>query len=241
MVLRPWEHALANVLRNTTEEFLYRNLEPWKTEPRALTTVHNTNNNQYTDSVRVDLIVQARHIETVQQRETTQSCGLLTWATHSRVLLRKARTLKRDFFVIIVFVWLLTAVCVFSLCRVWQCSVTCDEGIQQRQVVCKASDNTIGECEGEKPETVLICKLGPCPGEIHVQPIFSILLVNIAAFCTLSHNPLTRKRLLTRGQITCRGSINLSWNSTYYHIKVFSQHHGSFFFQTLCLNVLLYP
>ncbi|XP_022046689.1 A disintegrin and metalloproteinase with thrombospondin motifs 14 isoform X3 [Acanthochromis polyacanthus] len=46
-----------------------------------------------------------------------------------------------------------------------QCSVTCGEGIQQRQVVCKASDNTIGECEGEKPETVLICKLSPCPVE----------------------------------------------------------------------------
>ncbi|XP_047465657.1 A disintegrin and metalloproteinase with thrombospondin motifs 14 isoform X3 [Mugil cephalus] len=46
-----------------------------------------------------------------------------------------------------------------------QCSVTCGEGIQQRQVVCKASDNTIGECEGEKPETVLICKLSPCPGQ----------------------------------------------------------------------------
>ncbi|TKS89715.1 disintegrin and metalloproteinase with thrombospondin motifs 3 [Collichthys lucidus] len=52
----------------------------------------------------------------------------------------------------------------------WQCSVTCDEGIQQRQVVCKASDNTIGECEGEKPETVLICKLSPCPG----QPVSSL-------------------------------------------------------------------
>ncbi|TNN83795.1 A disintegrin and metalloproteinase with thrombospondin motifs 14 [Liparis tanakae] len=46
-----------------------------------------------------------------------------------------------------------------------QCSVTCGEGIQQRQVVCKASDNTIGECEGEKPETVLICKLISCPGQ----------------------------------------------------------------------------
>ncbi|XP_063749749.1 A disintegrin and metalloproteinase with thrombospondin motifs 14 isoform X3 [Eleginops maclovinus] len=46
-----------------------------------------------------------------------------------------------------------------------QCSVTCGEGIQQRQVVCKASDNTIGECEGEKPETVLICKLNSCPGQ----------------------------------------------------------------------------
>ncbi|KAF7204254.1 A disintegrin and metalloproteinase with thrombospondin motifs 14 isoform X1 [Nothobranchius furzeri] len=45
-----------------------------------------------------------------------------------------------------------------------QCSVTCGEGIQQRQVVCKTSDNTAGECEGEKPETVLICKLNLCPG-----------------------------------------------------------------------------
>uniref|UniRef100_A0A7N8YNK5 ADAM metallopeptidase with thrombospondin type 1 motif, 14 n=1 Tax=Mastacembelus armatus TaxID=205130 RepID=A0A7N8YNK5_9TELE len=40
-----------------------------------------------------------------------------------------------------------------------QCSVTCGEGIQQRQVVCKASDNSVGECEDGKPETVLICKL----------------------------------------------------------------------------------
>lgn len=46
-----------------------------------------------------------------------------------------------------------------------QCSVTCGEGIQQRQVVCKASDNTAAECEGEKPETIIICKLTPCPGE----------------------------------------------------------------------------
>ncbi|XP_061565344.1 A disintegrin and metalloproteinase with thrombospondin motifs 14 isoform X2 [Cololabis saira] len=45
-----------------------------------------------------------------------------------------------------------------------QCSVTCGEGIQQRQVVCKASDNTLAECEGEKPETVLICNPSPCPG-----------------------------------------------------------------------------
>lgn len=47
----------------------------------------------------------------------------------------------------------------------WQCSVTCGEGIQQRQVVCKASDNTAAECEGEKPEMVIICKLITCPGE----------------------------------------------------------------------------
>lgn len=54
---------------------------------------------------------------------------------------------------------------VTCVCLWWQCSVSCGEGIQQRQVVCKTSDNTVGECEGEKPETVLICKLSPCPGE----------------------------------------------------------------------------
>lgn len=51
----------------------------------------------------------------------------------------------------------------------WQCSVTCGEGIQQRQVVCKASDNTAAECEGEKPETVIICKLISCPGEGEIK------------------------------------------------------------------------
>lgn len=73
--------------------------------------------------------------------------------------------------------------CVFVI---WQCSVTCDEGIQQRQVVCKASDNTVGECEGEKPETVTICRLSPCPGEIHVHvnthsPVCSFF--KLSCFC----------------------------------------------------------
>ncbi|XP_061765763.1 A disintegrin and metalloproteinase with thrombospondin motifs 14 isoform X3 [Nerophis ophidion] len=45
-----------------------------------------------------------------------------------------------------------------------QCSVSCGEGIQQRQVVCKTSNNTAGDCEGDKPETVLICQISPCPG-----------------------------------------------------------------------------
>uniref|UniRef100_A0A7M4FX41 ADAM metallopeptidase with thrombospondin type 1 motif 14 n=1 Tax=Crocodylus porosus TaxID=8502 RepID=A0A7M4FX41_CROPO len=46
-----------------------------------------------------------------------------------------------------------------------QCSVSCGEGIQQRQVVCKASDNSIGQCEGEKPATIEVCKMPVCPGE----------------------------------------------------------------------------
>ncbi|XP_060795110.1 A disintegrin and metalloproteinase with thrombospondin motifs 14 [Neoarius graeffei] len=50
-----------------------------------------------------------------------------------------------------------------------QCSVTCGEGIQQRQVVCRSSENTSAQCEGEKPESVSICKLLPCPGEPSVS------------------------------------------------------------------------
>ncbi|XP_071986554.1 A disintegrin and metalloproteinase with thrombospondin motifs 14 isoform X2 [Engystomops pustulosus] len=46
-----------------------------------------------------------------------------------------------------------------------QCSSSCGEGIQQRQVVCKASDNVIGQCDGEKPETIQVCKMAPCPGK----------------------------------------------------------------------------
>uniref|UniRef100_A0A8C2ZFX1 ADAM metallopeptidase with thrombospondin type 1 motif 14 n=1 Tax=Cyclopterus lumpus TaxID=8103 RepID=A0A8C2ZFX1_CYCLU len=67
-----------------------------------------------------------------------------------------------------------------------QCSVTCGEGIQQRQVVCKASDNTIGECEVEKPETVLICKLIPCPDEpcLGDKSIFCQMEV-LARYCSI--------------------------------------------------------
>uniref|UniRef100_H3B101 ADAM metallopeptidase with thrombospondin type 1 motif 14 n=1 Tax=Latimeria chalumnae TaxID=7897 RepID=H3B101_LATCH len=46
-----------------------------------------------------------------------------------------------------------------------QCSASCGEGIQQRQVVCRVNDNSIGNCEGQKPETVQVCKLATCEGE----------------------------------------------------------------------------
>uniref|UniRef100_A0A674PLQ8 ADAM metallopeptidase with thrombospondin type 1 motif 14 n=1 Tax=Takifugu rubripes TaxID=31033 RepID=A0A674PLQ8_TAKRU len=67
-----------------------------------------------------------------------------------------------------------------------QCSVTCGEGIQQRQVVCKASDNTAAECEGEKPETVIICKLISCPDEpcLGDKSIFCQMEV-LARYCSI--------------------------------------------------------
>ncbi|XP_063163582.1 A disintegrin and metalloproteinase with thrombospondin motifs 14 [Candoia aspera] len=46
-----------------------------------------------------------------------------------------------------------------------QCSVSCGEGIQQRQVVCKSNDNSIAQCDGEKPEAFQVCKLEACPGK----------------------------------------------------------------------------
>ncbi|XP_061561564.1 A disintegrin and metalloproteinase with thrombospondin motifs 14 isoform X2 [Phycodurus eques] len=59
-----------------------------------------------------------------------------------------------------------------------QCSVTCGEGIQQRQVVCKASDNSAGQCEGDRPETLRICELAaPCPGQ--AAPPFGLENVTI--------------------------------------------------------------
>ncbi|XP_051967980.1 LOW QUALITY PROTEIN: A disintegrin and metalloproteinase with thrombospondin motifs 14-like [Xyrauchen texanus] len=43
-----------------------------------------------------------------------------------------------------------------------QCSVSCGEGIQQRQVICRATDNSAGLCDSDKPDSVSICKLPPC-------------------------------------------------------------------------------
>ncbi|XP_051523831.1 A disintegrin and metalloproteinase with thrombospondin motifs 14-like isoform X3 [Myxocyprinus asiaticus] len=46
-----------------------------------------------------------------------------------------------------------------------QCSVSCGEGIRQRQVICSATDNSAGQCDADKPESVSICKLPPCTVE----------------------------------------------------------------------------
>uniref|UniRef100_H3B8X2 ADAM metallopeptidase with thrombospondin type 1 motif 2 n=2 Tax=Latimeria chalumnae TaxID=7897 RepID=H3B8X2_LATCH len=44
-----------------------------------------------------------------------------------------------------------------------QCSVTCGNGTQERQVLCRTRENTLGLCNDVKPETVRICRLPPCP------------------------------------------------------------------------------
>ncbi|KAJ8281573.1 hypothetical protein COCON_G00040920 [Conger conger] len=44
-----------------------------------------------------------------------------------------------------------------------QCSVTCANGTQERQVLCHTRDNTIGLCLDAKPETIRACRLSACP------------------------------------------------------------------------------
>ncbi|XP_027766668.1 A disintegrin and metalloproteinase with thrombospondin motifs 14-like, partial [Empidonax traillii] len=43
-----------------------------------------------------------------------------------------------------------------------ECSATCGEGVQQRQVVCKGGESG-GRCEGDKPEAIQGCHLALCP------------------------------------------------------------------------------
>ncbi|XP_043559548.1 A disintegrin and metalloproteinase with thrombospondin motifs 2-like [Chiloscyllium plagiosum] len=44
-----------------------------------------------------------------------------------------------------------------------QCSVTCRNGTQERQVVCRTRDNMVGHCEEEKPDHIRICRMPACP------------------------------------------------------------------------------
>ncbi|KAM4852531.1 A disintegrin and metalloproteinase with thrombospondin motifs 14 [Thomomys bottae] len=47
-----------------------------------------------------------------------------------------------------------------------QCSTTCGEGIQQRQVVCRTNANSLGQCDGNKPDTMQACSLPACSGAL---------------------------------------------------------------------------
>lgn len=46
-----------------------------------------------------------------------------------------------------------------------QCSVTCGNGSQERQVMCSTPDNAIGICMDTKPENIRTCLLSPCPND----------------------------------------------------------------------------
>ncbi|XP_053317615.1 A disintegrin and metalloproteinase with thrombospondin motifs 3 [Spea bombifrons] len=63
-----------------------------------------------------------------------------------------------------------------------ECSVSCGEGIEVRQVLCRAGD----QCEGEKPESVRDCNLTPCNDEpcLGDKSIFCQMEV-LARYCSI--------------------------------------------------------
>ncbi|XP_029454608.1 A disintegrin and metalloproteinase with thrombospondin motifs 3 [Rhinatrema bivittatum] len=63
-----------------------------------------------------------------------------------------------------------------------ECSVTCGEGTEVRQVVCRTGD----QCDGEKPESVKVCKLTPCNDEpcLGDKSIFCQMEV-LARYCSI--------------------------------------------------------
>ncbi|XP_009944697.1 PREDICTED: A disintegrin and metalloproteinase with thrombospondin motifs 14, partial [Leptosomus discolor] len=66
-----------------------------------------------------------------------------------------------------------------------ECSASCGEGVQQRQVVCKGSEGG-GRCEGDKPEAVQGCHMALCPGEpcLGDKSIFCQMEV-LARYCSI--------------------------------------------------------
>ncbi|XP_043576427.1 A disintegrin and metalloproteinase with thrombospondin motifs 3-like isoform X1 [Chiloscyllium plagiosum] len=63
-----------------------------------------------------------------------------------------------------------------------ECSVTCGEGIEQRQVRCRPND----QCDGEKPEATRVCKRPPCGDEpcLRDKSIFCQMEV-LARYCSI--------------------------------------------------------
>ncbi|XP_071411396.1 A disintegrin and metalloproteinase with thrombospondin motifs 3-like [Pithys albifrons albifrons] len=63
-----------------------------------------------------------------------------------------------------------------------QCSVTCGEGTERRQVLCRAGER----CDGERPEPVRVCQLAPCHDEpcLGDKSIFCQMEV-LARYCSI--------------------------------------------------------
>ncbi|XP_019349080.1 A disintegrin and metalloproteinase with thrombospondin motifs 3 [Alligator mississippiensis] len=63
-----------------------------------------------------------------------------------------------------------------------ECSVTCGEGTETRQIICRAGD----QCNGEKPESTRVCKLAPCNDEpcLGDKSIFCQMEV-LARYCSI--------------------------------------------------------
>ncbi|KAG8454217.1 hypothetical protein GDO86_000743 [Hymenochirus boettgeri] len=78
-----------------------------------------------------------------------------------------------------------------------ECSVTCGEGIEVRQVLCRTGD----QCDGEKPESMRECKLSACSDEpcLGDKSIFCQMEV-LARYCSIpGYNKLCCESCSKRG------------------------------------------
>ncbi|XP_016141032.1 A disintegrin and metalloproteinase with thrombospondin motifs 2-like [Sinocyclocheilus grahami] len=93
-----------------------------------------------------------------------------------------------------------------------KCSVSCGEGIQQRQVICRPSEGSSGQCDADKPESVSVCKLPPCTGEPSLPSPTRELLDNLTteeekpAENTLDKCSVSCGEGIQQRQVICRPS-----------------------------------
>ncbi|RXN12543.1 A disintegrin and metallo ase with thrombospondin motifs 2-like protein [Labeo rohita] len=67
-----------------------------------------------------------------------------------------------------------------------QCSVTCGNGTQERQVLCHTRDNTIGLCLDSKPAALRPCRMDPCPKRCHGDRSAFCRMDVLQQYCSLS-------------------------------------------------------
>ncbi|KAL1261838.1 hypothetical protein QQF64_007103, partial [Cirrhinus molitorella] len=66
-----------------------------------------------------------------------------------------------------------------------QCSVTCGNGTQERQVLCHTRDNTIGLCLDSKPAALRSCRMDPCPKRCHGDRSAFCRMEVLQQYCSL--------------------------------------------------------
>ncbi|XP_026136494.1 A disintegrin and metalloproteinase with thrombospondin motifs 2-like isoform X1 [Carassius auratus] len=103
-----------------------------------------------------------------------------------------------------------------------QCSVTCGNGTQQRQVLCHTRDNTIGLCLDSKPAALRPCRMDPCPRSTSDFNNHGNFLIQWLS----RHDP---KYPVQRMSKRCLGD-----RSTFCHMEVLQQYCSLPGFQRMC-------
>ncbi|XP_051514837.1 A disintegrin and metalloproteinase with thrombospondin motifs 2-like isoform X1 [Myxocyprinus asiaticus] len=118
-----------------------------------------------------------------------------------------------------------------------QCSVSCGNGTQERQVLCHTHDNTIGLCLDSKPAAFRPCRMDPCPRQrCHGDRSAFCRMEVLQLYCHLpafqrmccescragnstkntvtTSKPLSTSKTSTKGSTTTASSHKHQWTST---------------------------